>query len=144
MKAFALACVRGPCARAAPGCIARLSPPLAPPQAADFLRRYRSHPAQTVGAIACTDLRSGRQAHRVAVASVHFSDMPEDTVRSLVEEAAVMWCSGALMVEHPLVWPHVRLEGAIDNVQGLDKATLKRLLLEMAAEGLPRVDALRI
>lgn len=48
----------------------------------------------------------------------------------------MFWCAGGLMVEHPLVQPHVtRMVGALDSVMGLDKQLLLRLLCAAAADG---------
>ena len=59
-------------------------------------------------------------------------------VDALVREGQVMRCAGALMVEHPLVAPRVlRMDGALDSVQGLPKALLLRLLRRAALAGAP-------
>lgn len=73
-----------------------------------------------------------------AVAQVHFGRMEPDVVDALVREGRVMRCAGALMVEHPLVAPRIlRMDGALDSVQGLPKALLLRLLRRAAEAGAP-------
>ena len=80
-----------------------------------------------------TNLATGQVHETVDVASIHFSQIPEATVDQLLEEGGIMHCAGALMVEHPLVVPHVlRMDGTVDNVMGLAKASVLALLLEAA------------
>jgi predicted house-cleaning NTP pyrophosphatase (Maf/HAM1 superfamily) len=58
-----------------------------------------------------------------------FDSIPESSVDALIEAGDVYYCAGGLMVEHPLVSPHVvRMDGTIDSVMGLCKATVERLL----------------
>lgn len=48
---------------------------------------------------------------------------------ALVTAGDVYQCAGGLMVEHPLVFPHVlKIDGTIDSVMGLCKGTVSRLL----------------
>lgn len=67
---------------------------------------------------------------------IHFAPIPQESVDRLISEGEVFWCAGGLMVEHPLVQPHVtRMVGALDSVMGLDKQLLLRLLCAAAADG---------
>lgn len=62
-----------------------------------------------------------------------FSPIPKETVDALVEEGEIFWCAGGLMVEHPLVAPHVvDMQGGIDSVMGLKKDSVVRMVLEAA------------
>ena len=62
-----------------------------------------------------------------------------DSVDKLVAEGSVFQCAGGLMVENPLVQPHVlRMEGTMDSIMGLCTATLKKLLEEAVAARLRR------
>lgn len=66
---------------------------------------------------------------------IHFSPIPQELVDKLIAEGEVFWCAGGLMVEHPLVTPHVtRMVGALDSVMGLDKQLLLRLLCAVASD----------
>lgn len=66
---------------------------------------------------------------------IHFAPIPQESVDKLIAEGEVFWCAGGLMVEHPLVVPHVtRMDGALDSVMGLDKQLLLRLLCAVAAD----------
>jgi septum formation protein len=96
-------------------------------------------PPRTVGSCVVTDAVSGRQWSAVDEACVHFRPIPESTVSELITEGSVFSCAGGLMVEHPLVQPHVeRMDGTMDSIMGLSKSTLKHLLTEaLAARGAP-------
>ncbi len=105
-------------------------------EARSFIRGYSGSSARTCGAIVVTNLASGFSAAALDLAEVHFGAIPEGVVEALVAEGGVFYCAGGLMVEHPLVAPHVaRLEGGMDSVMGLSKALTTRLLLEAAAGG---------
>ena len=104
-------------------------------EARAFIAGYSRDCCSTVGGLRVTDVRSGRFAESLDVATVVFDAIPPHVVESLVAEEAVLWCAGALMVESPLIAPHVtRIEGGMDSVQGLGMATLTRLLLEVGGE----------
>ena len=108
------------------------------PESADearrFIESYAEDPPQTVGSIVITDAASGQQWSAVDTARVVFSPIPTATIEALIEEGSVFQCAGGLMVEHPLVQPHVtRMEGSMDSIMGLCKATLLRLLDEAYA-----------
>jgi septum formation protein len=105
-------------------------------EARRFIAGYATAPASTISAIVCIDLATGKTCQGVDVATIHFSPIPQDSIDTLIKEGEVYWCAGGLMVEHPLVEPHVtRLDGALDSVMGLPKElTLK--LLNQAANGL--------
>ena len=64
---------------------------------------------------------------------VHFKRFPQEVAQELVKEGRVMWCAGALMIEHPLVEPLIeKLEGTPDSIMGLSKALTMQLISEMA------------
>lgn len=70
-------------------------------------------------------------------AQVYFKTFPDDLADKLIEEGSVLQCAGGLMVEHPLVAPHVeRVVGSMDSVMGLSKQMMLHLLV-MAAEPRP-------
>ncbi|KFM24175.1 Maf-like protein [Auxenochlorella protothecoides] len=98
-----------------------------------FIRGYASAPASTVGSVMVTDLETRASACAVDVTTIEFSAIPEASIEALIEEGEVFWCAGGLMVEHALVAPHiVRMEGGMDAVMGLSKATTLRLLQQAA------------
>ena len=84
-----------------------------------------------MGSLVVTDALSGRQWSAVDEARVVFRPIPPSVVEALIEEGSVYQCAGGLMVEHELVTPHIeRMEGSMDSIMGLCKATLERLLDE--------------
>ena len=88
----------------------------------------KSYPS-TVGAIAVTELSTGKVELEVDVANIHFESIPEESVETLIKEGEVFWAAGGLLVEHPLVQPHVvKIEGTMDGVMGLPKARVLNLL----------------
>ena len=98
-------------------------------EARKFIKGYGRSPAQTIGSVACTNLDTGKRFHAIDIATIHFEPIPEENVEQLLEEGDVMWCAGGLMVEHPLVEPHViSMEGGLDAVMGMKKTTVLELL----------------
>lgn len=108
-----------------------LEKPTSREEAERFIDGYGQAPASTVGATVVSDLRTGLQLEDVDVCHIHFSPIPASTRAALIDEGEVFYCAGGLMVEHPLVTPHVtRMEGTQDAVMGLSMATVMRLLLQ--------------
>lgn len=103
-------------------------------EARRFIGSYGTTPPSTVGSTVVTDSISGAQFMCIDRATVHFEPIPAASIDALVAEGEVFYCAGALMVEHELVQPHVvRMEGTIDSVMGLCKASVTRLLGEAVA-----------
>lgn len=101
-------------------------------QAREFIESYSRAPCGTVQAICLHDLRTGRRAVGVDVASIEFGQIPEGVVRTLLADEAVLHCAGGLMVEHPAVAPHLRaIVGGVDSVMGLSTRLLRSLLREL-------------
>ncbi|KAG2453712.1 hypothetical protein HYH02_001924 [Chlamydomonas schloesseri] len=102
-------------------------------EAHEYIDGYGRSPASTVGAVLATDLCSGRSAEDVETSYIHFRPIPEDVRSRLIEEGEVFYCAGGLMIEHPLVEPHIeRMDGTQCSVMGLPKHLVLRLLLEAA------------
>lgn len=86
--------------------------PESPEEARRFIRSYGDSPASTIGACVCTCLETGTTVEDLDICRVHMDPVPEDVINSLIEEGGVFATAGGLMVEHPLVQPHVtRIEG---------------------------------
>lgn len=63
--------------------------------------------------------------------TVHFGSIPEETIDALILEGSVFHSAGGLIVEHPLVVPHITgLEGSLEGVMGLSKVSFMRVLLK--------------
>ena len=111
-----------------------LEKPRSADEARAFIDSYARTAATTVGSCVVTDCASRRQWSAVDEARVHFRPIPDETVTEIIAEGGVFECAGGLMVEHPLVQPHVeRIEGSMDSIMGLCTATLHRLLGEALA-----------
>jgi len=103
-------------------------------EARRFIAAYGTNAPSTVGSAVLTDAASGKQWEVVFRATVTFDPIPAETVDRLVAEGEIFYCAGGLMVEHPLVQPHIRsMEGTMDSVQGFDAASVCGLLWEAAA-----------
>ena len=107
------------------------------PESADearrFIRSYSHDCARTVGAVVVTQLATGAVAAGLDTAAVHFGAIPDATIEALIAQGDVFFCAGGLMVESPLVAPHVaRMEGGMDSIMGLGKELTARLLIEAA------------
>lgn len=113
-----------------------LEKPESEEEARRFIAAYARAPASTIGSTVVTDLATGASWEGLDETEIHFGPIPSASVDALVAEGEVFWCAGGLMVEHPLVQPHVtRMVGTQDAVMGLGKALLMRLLGEAAEHG---------
>lgn len=103
-------------------------------EARRFIDGYGRAPASTVGSTVCTNLSNSTRYQQIDIAEIHFNHIPSGTAEILIKEGDVMWCAGGLMVEHPLVQPHVtKMIGGIDSVMGLSKQTTVDLLLKASS-----------
>lgn len=111
-------------------------------QAKEFVALYGNHPCTTVGCVVVTHLPSRITAWRLHTATLHFHPgglaVPGAAARlvdALVRAGApVTAAAGGLLVEHPLVQPHVRrVDGTRDSVMGLCKIAVVGLLNELRA-----------
>ncbi|GLI58753.1 hypothetical protein VaNZ11_000510, partial [Volvox africanus] len=99
----------------------------------EYMEGYSRSPASTVGAVLVTDLLSGREMEEVERAFVHMKPIPAEVRDKLIAEGTVFYCAGGLMIEHPLIEPHVeRMDGSICSVMGLPKHVVLRLMVEAA------------
>lgn len=96
-------------------------------------RLERGGRAETRSALVCCDVESGYCAEALDVARVFVEPLPRQVVEQLLEEREVYGCAGGIMIEHPLVTPHVRiLDGTLDSIMGLSLDTTKELMLDVA------------
>ena len=65
-------------------------------EARAFIAGYGVAPAVTVGAIAVTDLRTGRRVVKADSSSIAFDPVPEEVIDFLVEEGECAFCAGGL------------------------------------------------
>ena len=117
--------------------------PLDEKEARAFLRGYARSPCSTVGSIVLTDVRTGRRVEGVDTTTIHIKPLGTAIIDQLVAEGKVYHCAGALMVEHALISPHIRIEGTKDSAMGLSKRLLRSLVQKLVKElqlHLPRHD----
>jgi septum formation protein len=108
-----------------------LEKPESAEQARAFINSYPLHSPRTVGSCIITDPVTSQQWCAIDEATVHFRPFPAETVDALIDEGEVFYCAGGLMVEHTLVAPYIeKMEGSMDTLMGLSKATVERLLGE--------------
>ena len=98
-------------------------------EARAFIKSYSSSSCQTVGCIMVTRVSDGLQHFSIESTNILYREIPDAVVDAVVDEGEVMSCAGGLMVENPLTRPFlVQIEGGEDQVQGLGKESLARLL----------------
>lgn len=106
-----------------------LEKPVDEQEARKFIGGYAHAPASTVGAIAVTQVSSGKVELDVDTATVYFNPIPKETTDALIEEGEVFYAAGGLLVEHDLVQPHVvKIDGTMDSIMGLPKSLVLSLL----------------
>lgn len=104
-------------------------------EARQFIKGYSGSCASTVGSVLVTNLKTGIRKGGWDKAEVYFHEIPEEVVENLIEEGAVLYVAGGLMVEHPLTSPFVNaMVGTIDSVMGLPKALTEKLIQEAISE----------
>lgn len=97
-----------------------------------FVSEYSIFPCRTVGSVVLTDTATGRRVQGVDTATIYLRPLPQETVEALISEGGIFYCAGGLMIENPLVEPHIdRVEGTLDSVMGLSKELVQRLMQEL-------------
>uniref|UniRef100_A0A804MV59 Maf-like protein CV_0124 n=2 Tax=Zea mays TaxID=4577 RepID=A0A804MV59_MAIZE len=60
---------------------------------------------------------------------VYFHDIPDEVIKSLIDEGVVFRVAGGLLLEHPLTLPFVEaVVGSSDSVMGLSKEVANKLI----------------
>jgi MAF protein len=93
------------------------------------MQRFAGSTVYTLGAICAFDVLTNAEATATDLATVRFNDygIDNESIEQLIAEGDVMHSSGALTVEHELVWPHVTLiDCTLDSVLGLGIGALER------------------
>lgn len=116
-------------------------------EARAFIESYAGAPCTTIQAVCLHDLTTGARALGVSVAEVWLDPLPAKTVEQLVAgddgHGDVLDCAGGLMIEHPLVAPHIRaVNGGLDSVMGLSTQLVTSLLAELQ-NGIASAEMLR-
>ncbi|EKX52699.1 hypothetical protein GUITHDRAFT_92283 [Guillardia theta CCMP2712] len=98
-------------------------------EARSFISGYGRSPPSTVGAIAVTNVATGKRVTSLDKATIVFNSIPSDVIEEIVKDDMTLHCAGGLMVEDPRIQPYlVRIEGGMDSVMGLGKRTTRSLL----------------
>ncbi|CAM8878223.1 unnamed protein product [Rhodiola kirilowii] len=101
-------------------------------QAYKFLKDYSGGQAATVGSVLVTNLSTGVKKGGVDRVEIHFHEIPDEVINSLIEEGHVLYVAGGLLIEHPLIQPCVKeVMGGTDSVMGLSKTLTERLIKEV-------------
>ncbi len=109
-----------------------LEKPVDNEEARRFIRRYSRSSCSTVGSIALTDLNTNKRVVGVDSSTIHFQQIPDDIIESIIAEGNCIHCAGGLMVEHELLAPYIeRVEGSQDSLMGLSCDLLVKLLNEL-------------
>ena len=105
-------------------------------EARRFAQSYSGRSCSTVGCVITHDILHGTRRVAVHEATVSFGEFPPTLVDDILasdDGPVVLQCAGGLMVEHPLLRPHVRgVEGGVDSIMGLSTTTLAEQLRDVA------------
>lgn len=83
----------------------------------------------TVGSVVVTNLTTGKRLGSLDKAEVYFHDIPDEVIKSLIDEGVVFRVAGGLLLEHPLTLPFVEaVVGSSDSVMGLSKEVANKLI----------------
>ncbi|KAL3514644.1 hypothetical protein ACH5RR_027361 [Cinchona calisaya] len=101
-------------------------------EARHYIEGYSGGYAATVSSVVVTNLKSGIRRGDWDKVEIHFQEIPEQVIDSLIQEGNVLNVAGALIIENPLILPYVKeVVGATDSVMGLPKALTERLIKEV-------------
>ena len=78
------------------------------------------------------DIDTGQRVVSDDSTSIIFEPMPVDVVEAVVATDELMWCAGALMIEHPAWSPYIKeVQGGLDSVMGLNMSLVSSMLDEL-------------
>lgn len=107
-------------------------------EARRFAQSYSGGACSTVGCIITHDVLCNTRRVDVHEATVSFGAFPETLVDDILASAdgpIVLQCAGGLMVEHPLLAPHIKsVEGGVDSIMGLATPVLAVQLQQILEE----------
>ncbi|OVA07032.1 Maf-like protein [Macleaya cordata] len=101
-------------------------------EARQFIKGYSGGHAATVGSVLVTNLKTGTRKGGWDRVEIYFREIPDEVIENLIEEGIVLYVAGALIIEHPLIFPFVEsVVGTTDSVMGLPKALTEKLIQEV-------------
>ncbi|EPS58347.1 hypothetical protein M569_16467 [Genlisea aurea] len=93
---------------------------------------YSGGQAATVSSVIVSNLSNGLRKGNWDRVEIHFNDIPEEIIDSLIDEGIVLNVAGGLLIEHPLILPYVKeVVGETDSVMGLPVAVTRKLIEEV-------------
>ncbi|XP_038905434.1 7-methyl-GTP pyrophosphatase isoform X5 [Benincasa hispida] len=105
--------------------------PASKEEARQFMKDFSGGHAATLGSVFVTNLKTGFRKGEWDRVEIFFDEIPDEVIDKLVEEGSVLNVAGGLIIEHPLILPHVKeVVGTTDSVMGLPKALTEKLLKE--------------
>lgn len=104
-------------------------------EARRYIKGYGESPCSTVGSIVLTDIATNIRVSGIDCATMEFSSISDHAIDQIISEGDVMYCAGALMIEHPLMQACLTsLNGSEDSVKGLSVSLLQTLLEKLENE----------
>ena len=101
-------------------------------EAREFLESYGESPAETVTAVAVTNLVTGESLTEVDIAKVYFNPFSSDDIDGIIAEGEVFYLAGGFSIDGEKWENHIeRIEGTRDSVIGLPKEITRRLIDEV-------------
>ena len=99
----------------------------------EYLHSYAKEPATTVSAVVVTNTRTGKQAHRIDIASQVFLPIPEDIISQVIAKGDVLECAGGFMIDEPLLQPYLgERRGTAESIMGLPVHVLSDLFEQVS------------
>lgn len=101
-------------------------------QAREFVQSYSAAPCGTCGGYCLHDIDTGQRVVSDDSTSIIFEPMPANVVDAVIATDELMWCAGALMIEHPAWSPYIKeVQGGLDSVMGLNMSLVSNMLDEL-------------
>ena len=103
--------------------------PTSSEEAERFLSSYSGRAVSTISALVATHWPSGRQAHEVDVATVHWKEISPEVIQRVIGRGEIYSSAGGFRIEdddlNPLI---LNIDGGVDSVLGLPVDSLVRII----------------
>ncbi|MCL5261467.1 MAG: Maf family protein [Gammaproteobacteria bacterium] len=98
-------------------------------EAEKFLRLHIKYAAQTITAVVVTNTQTEKQKSGVSSATVHFSKIPSEMIKTIAAQEYVLHCAGGFSLDDKLLQPFItKIDGTCDSVTGLPIKLVNRLI----------------
>jgi septum formation protein len=109
--------------------------PTSEEECVNFLTSYNKDCVSTISAVCATHFPSGRQHTEVDISTVHWGDLSDEVIATIVRRGAVMNAAGGFMIDDPDLFAAVRsVDGTIDSVMGLPVDASVRVIAAVLGE----------